>query len=45
MTDALQPAKRKAEKAYNAAADYFDAKPLAFLTSRRTDGLTKLSKR
>jgi ubiquinone/menaquinone biosynthesis C-methylase UbiE len=30
MTDALQPAKLKAEKAYNAAADYFDAKPLAF---------------
>ncbi len=30
MTDALQPAKLKAEKAYNAAADHFDAKPLAF---------------
>jgi ubiquinone/menaquinone biosynthesis C-methylase UbiE len=30
MTDALQAARLKAEKTYNAAADCFDAKPLAF---------------
>jgi len=30
MSDALQTAKQKAEKTYNAAADYFDAEPLAF---------------
>ena len=30
MNDALQVAKLKAEKTYNAAADYFDAEPLAF---------------
>lgn len=30
MSDVLQAAKLKAEKAYNAAADHFDAKPLAF---------------
>jgi ubiquinone/menaquinone biosynthesis C-methylase UbiE len=30
MTDALEPAKLKAEKTYNAAVDYFDAEPLAF---------------
>jgi len=30
MTDALQAAKLKAEKTYNAAADYFDSTPLAF---------------
>jgi ubiquinone/menaquinone biosynthesis C-methylase UbiE len=30
MSDALQAAKLKAEKTYNAAADYFDAGPLSF---------------
>ena len=30
MSDPLAAAKLKAEKAYNAAADYFDAEPLAF---------------
>jgi ubiquinone/menaquinone biosynthesis C-methylase UbiE len=30
MTDALEAAKLKAEKTYNAAADAFDAEPLAF---------------
>ena len=30
MTDHLEAAKRKAEKAYNAAADLFDAEPLGF---------------
>jgi len=30
MSDPLAAAKLKAEKAYNAAADYFDAAPLAF---------------
>ena len=30
MTDALGAAKLKAEKTYNAAADNFDAEPLAF---------------
>jgi len=30
MSDPLEAAKLKTEKAYNAAADYFDAEPLAF---------------
>jgi len=30
MTDALQAARLRAEETYNAAANYFDAKPLAF---------------
>lgn len=30
MSDPLEAAKLKAEKAYNAAADYFDAEPLGF---------------
>jgi len=30
MRDPLEAAKLKAEKAYNAAADFFDAAPLAF---------------
>src|SRR5574341_1551049 len=30
MSDPLEAAKLKAEKTYNAAADYFDAEPLAF---------------
>jgi ubiquinone/menaquinone biosynthesis C-methylase UbiE len=30
MSDPLEAAKVKAEKTYNAAADYFDAEPLAF---------------
>ena len=32
MSDPLAAAKLKAEKAYNAAADYFDAEPLGFWT-------------
>jgi hypothetical protein len=30
MSDPLAAAKLKAETAYNAAADYFDAEPLGF---------------
>jgi ubiquinone/menaquinone biosynthesis C-methylase UbiE len=38
MSDPLEAAKLKAEKAYNAAADYFDAEPLGFWarSGRRT---------
>ena len=38
MSDPLAAAKLKAETAYNAAADYFDAEPLGFWTryGRRT---------
>jgi ubiquinone/menaquinone biosynthesis C-methylase UbiE len=46
MSDALQAAKLKAEKTYNTAADYFDAKPLAFWDryGRRTVERLKLAR-
>ena len=46
MSDALQAAKLKAEKTYNAAADYFDAGPLAFWEryGRRTVERLKLAR-
>lgn len=46
MSDALQAAKLKAEKTYNAAADCFDAGPLAFWQryGRRTVGRLKLAR-
>jgi ubiquinone/menaquinone biosynthesis C-methylase UbiE len=46
MADPLEAAKLKAEKTYNAAADYFDAEPLAFWDryGRRTVERLKLKR-